>query len=226
LKTAKNLCLAIICLSLCACGVSNITPNEGNGTQDTVKAAAESEKSIQTEIKSDIEALKSVTDTENSQTLSYNFIPVLSEEDIDYMGIPYKDLTAEQFIQLWAQCTRECNVQRLYAISYCNDEFSNSEEAENNALKEYAETLLHLELMGRMLFCYSDVDLVELEDAPAGYYDNENAEELHYLITCKRTVYEQGEILDEFEEENWITLKKVDGYWKMGIRLSSSPYFF
>lgn len=235
MKTAKKMCLflAAICLSICACSASNIMPYEKNDTRDNTNVTAtESEKVVQAETESDPETLGNIADTENSQKL-YNFTPILSENDIDYMGIPYGELTVEQFIQLWAQCTQECNVQRLYAISYCNysdNDISSSEETENHALKEYAETLLHLELIGRILFCYSDVELIELEDAPEGYYDRKNdikyTKELHYLITCKRTVYEQGEKIDEFNEENWITLKKVNGFWKIGIQFSSSPYFF
>lgn len=37
--------------------------------------------------------------------------------------------------------------------------------------------------------------------------DIEYTDELHYLMTCKRTAYEQGEKTGEFSEEKWITLK-------------------
>lgn len=163
----------------------------------------------------------------------YNFTPVLTEDDIEYMGIPYKELTADRFIQLWAQCTRECNVQRLYVISYgnCNYDELGSEEKEKRSeedVKEYMEQLLHLELIGRMLFGYYDVELHELEDAPEGYYDDvENKDgELHYLITYKSMMYENGSVFAEGNEERWITLKKVGGYWKIGIQFASDPYLF
>lgn len=236
MKTIKKLCLyfAAICLSLCACSAPNTVPDEKNDIQDSPSVtAAESQQDVQTETDIDFEASSGITDEEDSQNRLYNFTPILSENDIDYMGIPYGELTADQFIQLWAQCTQECNVQRLYAISYCNYSYEDTpdrEEKEKHALKEYAENLLHLELIGRMLFCYSDVELIEIEDAPEGYYDIENdvknTEELHYVITCIRTVYEQGEKIDEVSEENRITLKKINGFWKIGIQFSSSPYFF
>lgn len=231
MKTAKKLCLflAAICLSLSACGASNIIPDEKNTQDNPNVTAAESEKGVQAEADSDFEALDSTADTENL----YDFTPILSENDIDYMGIPYGELTAEQFIQLWAQCTQKCNVQRLYVISYCNysdKDFSSSEEAENYALKEYAETLLHLELIGRILFCYSDVELIELEDAPEGYYDRKNdveyTDELHYLMTCKRTAYEHGEKTGEFSEEKWITLKKSTVFGKSVSGFHQALAFF
>lgn len=158
----------------------------------------------------------------------YNFTPVLTEDDIEYMGIPYKDLDAEQFIQLWAQCTRECNVQRLYVISYGNYDYDERGSEEKENVKEAMEQLLHLELIGRMLFGYYDVELHELEDAPEGYYDDAENKggELHYLITYKSIMYENGSVFVEGNEERWITLKKIDGYWKIGIQLASSPYFF
>lgn len=121
-----------ICLSLSACGVSNIIPDEKNTQDNPNVTAAESEKGVQAEADSDFEDLDSTADTENL----YDFTPILSENDIEY------------------------------------------------------------------------------------------TDELHYLMTCKRTAYEQGEKTGEFSEEKWITLKKVNGLWKIGIRFSSSPYFF
>lgn len=203
--------------------ITESTPNESktdkndeNGSETAFEAPAE-------------------TEIEPAQTdePEYNFTPVLTEDDIEYMGIPYKDLTAEQFIQLWAQCTRECNVQRLYVLSFGNYDYDeiDSEEKEKRSeedVKEAMEQLLHLELIGRMLFGYYDVELHELEDAPEGYYDNaENKDgELHYLITYKSIMYENGSVFAEGNEERWITLKKVDGYWRIGVQFASSPYFF
>lgn len=92
-----------------------------------------------------------------------NFIPVLIEDDIDYMGKPYRDLTAEEFIQLWAQSRREYNVQRLYVMSY--DNTVNGED-EKSVIKEDMETILYMEYIGRMMCGYYDVELRELEDAP------------------------------------------------------------
>lgn len=180
-------------------------------------------------------ASEAPAETEAAQTdkPEYNFTPVLTEDDIEYMGIPYKDLDAQQFIQLWAQCTRECNVQRLYVISYGNYNYGElgGEEKEKRSeedVKEAMEQLLHLELIGRMPFGYYGVELHELEDAPEGYYvDAENKDgELHYLITYKSIMYENGSVFAEGNEERRITLKKIGGYWRIGIQLASSPYFF
>lgn len=171
---------------------------------------------------------------ENDET-EYNFVPVLTEDEIEYMGIPYKDLTADQFIQLWAQCTRECNVQRLYVITYDNNSYTdeNGEPIEDTRslseqfCRENAQQLLVWAGRGIMPYRFADVELVELEDAPAGYYSNDNGEELHYAITYRNigSYYDYG-AADSGVTTSWITLKKINGYWKMGIMMSSSPYFF
>jgi len=150
-----------------------------------------------------------------------NFIPVLKEDDIDYMGKPYRDLTAEEFIQLWAQSRREYNVQRLYVMSY--DNTVNGED-EKSVIKEDMETILCMEYIGRMMCGYYDVELLELEEAPEGYYDNED-EELHYCVTFQNIRNIDG-MISEYSDMNWITLRKIDGYWKIGIMRDSSPYFF
>lgn len=148
------------------------------------------------------------------------------------MGIPYKELTQEQFIQLWAQATRECNVQRLYTLYYSNRSYEETLSDEEKAklshedIKDWMQMLLALELQGRLLHGYYDVELHEIEDAPEGYYDNRETEELHYIITYKSKMYEQRELGYEGNEIRWITLKKINGYWKIGLSFASSPYFF
>lgn len=134
MKTAKKLCLflAAICLSLSACGVSNIIPDEKNTQDNPNVTAAESEKGVQAEADSDFEALDSTADTENL----YNFTPVLSENDIEY------------------------------------------------------------------------------------------TDELYYLMTCKRTAYEQGEKTGEFSEEKWITLKKSAAFGKSVSGFHQALTFF
>lgn len=69
-----------ICLSLSACDVSNIIPDEKNTQDNPNVTAAESEKGVQAEADSDFEALDSTADTENL----YDFTPILSENDIEY----------------------------------------------------------------------------------------------------------------------------------------------
>lgn len=221
--------LAALIFTACSDTASDRNINGGGviteGTRNESKTDKNDENGSETAFEAPAE-----TEIEPAQTdePEYNFTPVLTEDDIEYMGIPYKDLTAEQFIQLWAQCTRECNVQRLYVISYGNYDYDELDSEEKENVKEAMEQLLHLELIGRMLFGYYDVELHELEDAPEGYYDNaENKDgELHYLIAYKSIMYENGSVFAEGNEERWITLKKVDGYWRIGIQFASSPYFF
>ncbi len=180
---------------------------QNNGTEKDVSARMES---------------TSPDESASDSGTEYNFIPVLNEDDIDYMGKPYKDLTADEFIQLWAQCEREYNVQRLYVISYDNN--LNADERDKTLIKEFMETNLCYQLNGSMLNGCYDAELHELEDAPEGYYDNEDGE-LHYCVTY-RNIRNIGGMIQEYSDESWITLKKIDGYWKIGIMRNSSPYFF
>lgn len=219
----------LVALIFTAC--SNTAPDGNiNGGGVVTESAANTSGTDKNDESGSETASEAPAETEPAQNdePEYNFTPVLTEDDIEYMGIPYKDLTAQQFIQLWAQCTRECNVQRLYVISYGNYDYDERGSEEKENVKEAMEQLLHLELIGRMLFGYYDVELHELEDAPEGYYnDAENKDgELHYLITYKSIMYENGSVFAEGNEERWITLKKIDGYWKIGVQLASSPYFF
>ena len=161
----------------------------------------------------------------------YNFVSVLTEDDIEYMGIPYKDLTLEQFIQLWAQSTRECNVQRLYVITYNNYSYTDEITGElrepteletEEVLKEYVWRLTGGQLEGRVLFMYKDVELFKVDDAPDGYYDSDDSEEHFYRMESRRVWNDFGNIGEE-HGGRWITIKKINGYWKIGIQFSSGP---
>lgn len=56
--------------------------------------------------------------------------------------------------------------------------------------------------------------------------DIEYTDELHYLMTCKRTAYEQGEKTGEFSEEKWITLKKSTAFGKSVSSFHQALTFF
>lgn len=214
MKIIKTIFSLLLCLILCACAtesadISQSTTTEAGTSQPKTKLATE-------ETKEEITFGPLVIKEED-----FNFTPVLTEDDIEYMGIPYKELTPEQFVQLWAQCTRECNIQRLYVITCENDD----ESADIISRKKTAETDLAGELVGHMPYCFYDVELHEYDTAPEGYYDNENAEELHYSISFRNVWYDQNGIVSDRKDNLWITLIKKDGYWKMRS-IASSPYFF
>lgn len=239
----KTLCVLLLiplsCLSFCACR-SEALPESSDISQTAVKfdtyqtegeSAAEKTEAYGEEIEGEIisEPFSEVTfESVVIKEEDFYFAPVITEDDIEYMGIPYKDLTQEQFIQLWAQCTRECNVQRLYNLYYSNQSYDNTFSEEERAklsnedVRDWLQTLLKLELKGRMLHGYHDVELHEIEDAPEGYYDNKETEELRYIITYKSKMYEQGKLSYEGSDIRWITLKKINGYWKIGLSFSSS----
>ncbi len=255
-KTLKSAYLLLICSTLCACNASySVSVSAPNALENSDKLSNESiivqssetvesmivqsSETVESVIDQSSETAESVTGAEAlKQRLSeYNFTSVLTEDDIEYMGIPYKDLTVEQFIQLWAQCTREYNTQRLYVITYDNGRYTDkltgettgaSELQEEQTLREYAQFVLAMQHEGRMNLGYSDVELHELEDAPDGYYDNDNGEALHYYITYTSIWYDYGNKLDDlaYTDIRWITLKKINGYWKIGVMMASSPYFF
>ena len=214
---AKAALLICMCAMLCACGTAPAISDS---------AASDMPQSESTTVQTTTTATQTTTTTTTATTTSakpdepeYPFVSVLTEDDIEYMGIPYKDLTIEQFIQLWAQCTRETNVQRLYVITYNND----------NSTKElydrwFVNHLMGAEEMGYMLFMYHDVELFEVEDAPEGYYDGDESEPHFYLIEFRRVWVGQGTRGEEYESR-WIQLKKINGYWKIGSSHSSSPPF-
>ncbi|MCM1297948.1 MAG: hypothetical protein NC203_01640 [Firmicutes bacterium] len=224
-KKAAALLPFLLCLSFCACNSKTLpistdashTVNQPDAAQTKIGSIAE---------KTEAESEKP---EENAVTEEFNFASVLTEDDIEYMGIPYSELTQEQFIQLWAQATRECNVQRLYNLYYSNRSYDESlsgaevKRLSDSDVREWLQTLLALELNGRMLFGYYDVELHEIDDAPKGYYDNKETEELRYTISYKSKMYENGELTYEGDEIRWIDLKKINGYWKIGVWFSSSP---
>lgn len=230
----KAVSLVCICSMLCACNASPAVSSEPSVSSQTSSVSSDAQTA---------EAAASTSDgttaplpgTDEAEQPEYNFIPVLTEDDIEYMGIPYKDLTAEQFIQLWAQCTRECNVQRLYVIMYDNNHYTdkltgepleNTELISEKFLRENSQQLLAWASRGFMPYRYSDVELVEIDEAPEGYYDNNNGEELYYSIHYKDIgyYYDYGKNGGN-TDDRWITLKKINGYWKIGVMMSTSPPF-
>lgn len=232
-KALRAVLVVCICSMLCACN----TPTATSGGSGSPGLTAESTTAQTTDPTTSSSTQTSDTAPDASVSDSFpkfDFIPVLTEDDIEYMGIPYKKLTAEQFIQLWAQCTREYNVQRLYVITYDNSSYTDELTGETVAPTELQSELLRKELVkqmlvvewqGRMLSMYSDVELHECQDAPDGYYDNASGEEeLHYYITYNNTRYDSG-ITGTENKTSWITLKKINDCWKIGAMMASSPYF-
>jgi hypothetical protein len=230
----KTVFLACTCSMLCSCNTApsvsldlvtsempNILQSESTADQATGAAA----------VLTTIEATHDVTSETQDNEPEYDFVPVLSEEDIEYMGIPYKDLTADQFIQLWAQCETEDNVQRLYVISYNNCSYTDELTGEpiepteletEQLLKEFAIQNLIMELMGRMESRISNVVLIKDEYAPDGYYDSDDSIEHYYRISYTKDWSDLGNSSNS-EVICWITLKKISGYWKIGITKASSP---
>lgn len=214
----KKISVLIIAFVL-LCGCNNNASSSNNSNTYTEKYEILQSDNEALSAKSGNDSLEAAVQTTeqlqgNSDFLSDTFFtPVLSEEDIEYMGIPYKELDPEQFVQLWAQCTRECNVQRLYVLS---DKYKSEEEN-----IEWMKSLLYLEMRGRMLHGYYDVVLHQIDDAPQGYYDRDETEERFYTISFKNKMYEKGAATYEGDSETYISLKKVDGFWRNNTRVLS-----
>lgn len=232
-KALRAVFVVCICSMLCACNTPPATSGDSGSTEFTAESTTA--QAADSTASSASQTSDSVPEASGSNSFpEFDFVPVLTEDDIEYMGIPYRELTAEQFIQLWAQCTREYNVQRLYLITYDNSSYTDELTGETVAptelqseqlRKELVRQMLGGEWQGRMLSMYSDVELHECEDAPDGYYDNASGEEeLHYCITYNNTRYESG-ITGTESNTSWITLKKINGCWKIGAMKASSPYF-
>ena len=225
-NTAKAALLVCMCAILCACSAPpavsgdspatsaqpNIPQSETTTTQQTSVATTQSTTTATPE-----------PDEPQSAEPEYTFVPVLTEDDIEYMGIPYKDLTLEQFIQLWAQNTRECNLQRLYVITYNNAMPEDKPEAEHYVRDEMQRQLVWAS-RGAMPYRYDEVELIEDDLAPEGYYENSDAEKLFYRIRYKDIgFYNDYGAAECNTEESWISVRKINGYWKIGIQFSSSP---
>lgn len=235
---AKTVSLLCVCSILCACNADptvSIDSSVGSQQLDLSqnKGSVQATDEIDSASNQTADSLLSTNETEQpeSEQSEYNFIPVLTEDDIEYMGIPYKDLTANQFIQLWAQCETENNVQRLYVISYNNSSYTDELTGEpvepteletERLLKKFAIQKLCMVLNGRMANRLSNVELFEDEYAPNGYYDSDDTKEHYYRITFTKQWYDLGSS-GEDEELFWVALKKINGYWKIGAMMSSSP---
>lgn len=60
--------------------------------------------------------------------------------------------------------------------------------------------------------------------APEGYYDDNDTEAHCYIIYCKDVGYHYNYGAVESETfMRWVELKKINGYWKIGMLRSSSP---
>ena len=79
-----------------------------------------------------------------------------------------------------------------------------------------------MELMGRMESRISNVVLIKDEYAPDGYYDSDDSIEHYYRISYTKDWSDLGNSSNS-EVICWITLKKISGYWKIGITKASSP---
>ena len=232
-NTAKAALLACMCAILCACSAPPAVSGDSPATSaqpdmPQSKNTTTQQTSVTTQATSVATAQSTTTaapepDEPQADDPEYNFVSVLTEDDIEYMGIPYKDLTLEQFIQLWAQSTRECNLQRLYVITYNNAMPEDKPEAEHYVRDEMQQQLVWAS-RGAMPYQYDEVELIEDDLAPEGYYDNSNAEELCYIIRYKDIGFYYDYGADECHtEESWISVRKINGYWKIGIQFSSSP---
>ena len=97
-KVIVILLSAFICsVSLCGCSDAGqqSAVSEENISKTETSSVVDSDVSSVTETESsDTERAPEVgNDSEKPDGQRYHFLPILNKEDIDYMGIPYKDLT-------------------------------------------------------------------------------------------------------------------------------------
>lgn len=104
---------------LCGCNNAEAQPESSGVSPETEIKSTSAEETMPEASENTVPETAEETEAAVTER-EYNFICYLTEEDIDYMGKymgkPYKDLTSEETVQLWAQCTREMNTQRLYLI--------------------------------------------------------------------------------------------------------------
>ena len=221
-NTAKAALLACMCTILCACSAPPAVSGDSPATSaqpDIPQSESTTSQAASTTTAQTTTTTPPEPDEPQAAEPEYTFVPVLTEDDIEYMGIPYKDLTLEQFIQLWAQSKRECNLQRLYVITYNND----MSEDDNYVLDCMKQQLVWAS-KGFMPCLCDDVELIKDNHAPEGYYDDSDTEAHCYIIYYKDIGYYYNYGAVESETfMRWVELKKVNGYWKIGMLRSSSP---
>ncbi|MCM1299010.1 MAG: hypothetical protein NC203_12035 [Firmicutes bacterium] len=142
----------------------------------------------------------------------YNFICYITEEDIDYMGKPYKDLTPEETVQLWAQCTREMNTQRLYLIEDMTESWGGDEEKAEEAKKDWMVIYAAGELYGTHWFGYHNVEITDRNLSKYG--DGGEGAKVYYELSVENPMYTNGEKKDG-NNYHCINLTKKNGYWRV-----------
>ncbi|MCM1298907.1 MAG: hypothetical protein NC203_06395 [Firmicutes bacterium] len=263
MKIRKTILPLLICLTLSACNTAAV-PSEAEETANysetsqtelqTVTEAEETESPIsQTEDQTaanTAEEYKAPLSEKDYLLLDRcGIYPAITEEDIEYMGIPYKDLTLDQFIQMWGQCSREGNVHKQYFLYYNNGgsqgltEEDRRKYDEEQIKEQMVQKALNM-LVGNCWITYHNVKLEELpqskefykefqgetyiKELPDGYYDTDDSEEKCYALVHDLIMYgEKGSVIYECPNDTvWVNVKKIDGYWKIGIMFDTSPPFF
>ncbi len=216
------ICFSLICsVLLCGCTdtkVQSTVSEEGKSKTETSSVAVSDTSSVDETSDSDTESTAKVEkNSEKTSGREYHFLPILSEEDIDYMGIPYKDLTPEQVIQMWAQCTRERNWQKRYVI----EKYLYSDIPEDIYMKQD----ITFDSQGRLNGCYYDVEISDWY--PEG--NAENAKRLYFRIKSRIVFYDcQSDNEDYIQIEQpdlaqCVELEKIDGYWRIVGISTSGP---
>ncbi len=218
---APLICLSLICsVLLCGCSdtkVQSVASEENISKTGTSSVAVSDTSSADETGSSDTgSTAEAEKNSDKPSEREYHFLPILKEEDIDYMGIPYKDLAPEQVIQMWAQCTRERNWQKRYVI-------------EKNLYSDMPEDLYKQEVtfdsQGRLNGCYYDVNVSDWY--PEG--NKENAKRLYFRIKSRIVYYDhQSNNEDHIQMEQsdlaqCIELEKIDGYWRIVGMSTSGP---
>lgn len=251
MKAEKAVTLILTIALLCGCNNRNtqtgysthaITetaePSETLSDTAPVGSTVLSENQTEAAITTTAEPLK----TYREWVEELNFYPILTEDDIEYHGIPYKDLTKEQFIQMFGQCTKENNLQKLYVLYYDNTHHNNfgmteeeiAEREKKFIISQLKQSEMH-SLSGCMWNVFENPELQECVSeegtvfdysVPEGYYDYSDDEDVEkvYAMIADYKMYTDGELMEEFPRDTrWVTLKRTNGYWKIGLSFSTSP---
>ncbi|MBE6880445.1 MAG: hypothetical protein E7490_06390 [Ruminococcaceae bacterium] len=214
------ICFSLICsVLLCGCSdakVQSTISEEGISKTETASVAVSDTTFADETVSSDTESTAEAEKNSDKQSSGreYHFLSILKEEDIDYVGIPYKDLTPEQVIQMWAQCTRERNWQKRYVI----EKYLYSDMPEDLYKQD-----ITFDSQGRLNGCYYDVEISDWY--PEG--NAENAKRLYFRIKSRIVFYDhQSNNEDHIQMEQsdlaqCVELEKIDGYWRI-VGLSTS----
>ena len=199
------------CQSFGSASDSDISPTQQSTISSDKNDSSSVTEQSHTELASESEQSVQTTQDETSETneTRYMFTPVLTEDDIEYQGIPYKMLTPEQVLMLWSQCNAQRNYQVLYVIHKGRNESNIADSLKTDATGNY-------------IICYQNLKVNKIDTLDFIY--NDEADLLYYSLLYDMYSYRAGEKAREEKDQScFVRMIKEDGVWKIDSTFTGPP---